>query len=453
MSARHRDGSAVWVELTAARLQDAHGPLIVLDMRDARPRRTVRERLRRSEASLRAVLEGLPDATVAAARDGRIALVNDLAEELFGYRREELIGRPVELLWPERLRARYTRNMELYFSVEHPMRFSARAYGLRSDGSEFVGEMTWGIVTTDEGPLLLAVGRDISARLEAERELRRRSAQQAAVAGLSELALAGADGAEICRAAVRAAGEALSAERLEIRHDGQALAGWGAVVARTEPVTLEIASAAESFGTLTVFPAAPLRDEDRTFLRAVVNVLATAIDRLKRDERMRHQALHDSLTGLANRVLCRDRLAHALARARRSGSRAGLLFLDLDNFKAVNDGHGHAHGDALLVALADRLRGAVRPTDTVGRLGGDEFVVICEDADGPTMQALSRRLSEAVRDPLVVGGVPHALTTSIGIAFGSGAADPDALLAAADAAAYRAKGRGPGRVEPAGAAG
>ena len=107
--------------------------------------------LRLGEVALRAVLEGLPDATVGATRDGTIVFVNALAESQFGYRREDLIGRPIELLWPQRVRDRYRRNMELYFTVEHPLSFTDRAYGLRRDGSEFVGEMSWGIVVAEGG--------------------------------------------------------------------------------------------------------------------------------------------------------------------------------------------------------------------------------------------------------------------------------------------------------------
>jgi diguanylate cyclase (GGDEF)-like protein/PAS domain S-box-containing protein len=437
MLARRRDGSDVWVEITAARLDD----LTVIDIRDAGPRRTVRERLRRSESSLRVVLEGLPDATVGSSRDGRIVFVNAFAEEVFGYRRDQLVGRPVQLLWPERMRERYRRNMQLYFATEHPLRFTERAYGLRADGTEFVGEMSWGIVRTDEGPLLLAVGRDITGRLETERQLRRQSAQQTAVAELSERALSGSDACELCRSAVPAVGQAISADRVEIQKDGEEVAAWGLVVAGAEPVGLEIRTADEVFGTLTVYPARTegLGEQDTTFLRAVVNVLATAIARLRRDERTLHQALHDPLTGLANRVLCRDRLEQALARARRGGGAAGVVFLDLDNFKDVNDEHGHARGDTLLTALAERLRRAVRPADTVARMGGDEFVVVCEEVDEPAARRLAGRLAAAVR--------AHDLTASIGIAFGNGDTTPDALLEAADAAAYRAKTAGGDRVD------
>ena len=170
--------------------------------------------------------------------------------------------------------------------------------------------------------------------------------------------------------------------------------------------------------------------------------------RLRGEERMRYDALHDPLTGLANRALCRERLIHALARASRDEGAACVLFIDLDDFKAVNDLYGHAAGDALLIALARRLVATVRPADTVARLGGDEFVVVCEDIDEGTAIALGGRLTEAIHEPLDVDGIEHRLSASIGIALGAaGRRDPDQLLNDADAAAYRAKAEGRGRVE------
>ncbi len=168
-----------------------------------------------------AILEGLPDAVVAAASDGRIVFVNGLAEELFGYPRTELVGRPVQVLWPERVRERYTDNMRLYFATEHPLRFSTEAWGLRRDGSEFVGEMSWGIVNTTAGPLLLAIGRDISERLAAEERLR-------AVATLGERALAGADPADLAADAVELMRSMMPIEGAAVRlGDGGALASSG----------------------------------------------------------------------------------------------------------------------------------------------------------------------------------------------------------------------------------
>ena len=125
---------------------------------------------------------------------------------------------------------------------------------------------------------------------------------------------------------------------------------------------------------------------------------------------MRHDALHDPLTGLANRALCRERLIHALARSYRDQGAACVLFIDLDGFKAINDLYGHAAGDALLIALGRRLVATVRPADTVARLGGDEFVVVCEDIDEHTAIALGHRLTEAIHEPLDVDGIEHRLS-------------------------------------------
>ena len=161
---------------------------------------------------------------------------------------------------------------------------------------------------------------------------------------------------------------------------------------------------------------------------------------------MRHEAVHDPLTGLANRTLLRDRLELALARSQRDEERAtGVLFVDLDNFKQVNDAYGHAAGDTVLVELGRRLRAAVRPADTVARLGGDEFVVVCEEVEAEDVLLLGRRLLAAISAPLSVAGIEYELTASIGIALGR--TDPDTLLGDADAAVYQAKAAGRGRVE------
>jgi diguanylate cyclase (GGDEF)-like protein/PAS domain S-box-containing protein len=380
-----------------------------------------------------AVLEGLPDAVVAAARDGRIVFINALAEELFGYTKKELLGKPVETLWPERVRERYSRNMELYFATEHPMRFSTAAWGLRRDGSEFIGEMSWGIVETSAGQLLLAVGRDISEQRAAEARLR-------AVAAMGGRALAGADPTDLAGEAVERLTKLLPVTSAEVRlADGSSLASYG-----HNPDT-GLRFAIGTGDELLVAPSRALAEEESSFVRAVANTLATALARLRDEERMRHEAVHDPLTGLANRTLLRDRLEHALARAQRERDATAVLFVDLDNFKQVNDAHGHATGDAALVELARRLRTAVRPGDTIARLGGDEFVALCEHVDEESALAVGRRLLEAIGRPFTIGEIEHKLSASIGVALGH--YDPDVLLANADAATYRAKAAGRGRIE------
>ena len=312
--------------------------------------------LKTGSIALLEVLEGLPDATVGATRDGRIVFVNGLAEEQFGYGRDELLGQPIETLWPERVRGRYRRNLDLYFELEHPLRFTERAYGRRKDGSEFIGEMSWGIVNSEDGPLLLAIGRNISERLESESRLRRQSEQQAAVAALGERALRGVEPSELAREAAERVREVLGADRVEVLEGPREIAAWGALGRSASSVSVPIHTGDRVHGALvaTSPDEEAFGDEEGSFLQAIANVLAVGFSRLHLEEQMRQQALHDSLTGLANRTLCRDRILHALALSEREESSAAVLFVDLDNFKRVNDLFGHAAGDA----AADRARRA-----------------------------------------------------------------------------------------------
>ena len=151
------------------------------------------------------------------------------------------------------------------------------------------------------------------------------------------------------------------------------------------------------------------------------------------------RAVRDPLTGLANRTLLHERLRAVLARDARSGHTTAVLFLDLDGFKGINDKHGHAVGDLVLKSVADRLTAVVRPSDTVARLGGDEFVVLVEGATEEGTSLLSKRLKEAVEQP--IGKLQLEVGVSIGVAVSrSGEAEAGALLASADRSMYAAKG-------------
>jgi diguanylate cyclase (GGDEF)-like protein/PAS domain S-box-containing protein len=162
------------------------------------------------------------------------------------------------------------------------------------------------------------------------------------------------------------------------------------------------------------------------------------------EEQLSHQAFHDPLTDLPNRALFTDRLGHALARADRHPESVAVLFLDLDNFKVINDSLGHKAGDELLVATAERLRQCLRPGDTVARLSGDEFTILLEDMyDRKDAIRLAERIAERMNEPFVLRSRDAFTTASIGIAFvASGADRPDDLLRKADIAMYRAKRQG-----------
>lgn len=161
------------------------------------------------------------------------------------------------------------------------------------------------------------------------------------------------------------------------------------------------------------------------------------------EERVRHMALHDPLTGLPNRQLFADRLDQALRRARRVGMHVVLVYVDLDHFKGLNDSHGHAHGDRVLVEAAMRLRSCVRDSDTVARLGGDEFVIILADLfRASDALPAARKILESLFDPEVAGGTMF-LGASVGLAcYPENGGDQDTLLMRADQAMYAAKRSG-----------
>jgi diguanylate cyclase (GGDEF)-like protein len=160
----------------------------------------------------------------------------------------------------------------------------------------------------------------------------------------------------------------------------------------------------------------------------------------------RHAALHDPLTGLANRSLILDHLELALARAGRGTTLAAVVFFDLDGFKQINDTLGHRAGDEVLVLVAERLGPALRPADTLGRWGGDEFIVVCEDVERVSdAAAIVGRIAAAFELPFTVAGTEIDVAASIGVAVSAGTDEPGALIAAADSAMYRAKRDRPGR--------
>ena len=182
-------------------------------------------------------------------------------------------------------------------------------------------------------------------------------------------------------------------------------------------------------------------------LRGLAGQAATAVRNAALLDQIRHQALHDGLTGLPNRALILDRIDNMLARSRRNHAPAAVLFLDLDGFKAVNDALGHDIGDRLLEAVAARLSTTLRDGDTIGRLGGDEFVVLIESSDTePGPELVADRLLEVMREPFDVGvDRPLPMTASIGIAVGDRLSGTE-LLRDADVAMYQAKATGKDRV-------
>jgi diguanylate cyclase (GGDEF)-like protein len=201
-------------------------------------------------------------------------------------------------------------------------------------------------------------------------------------------------------------------------------------------------------GTFGVYGSAPREptDEHRRFIRDAAHLAGIAIQRQRATDELVHRATHDPLTGLPNRTLLFDRLTHALARGRRSGTSLAVLFIDLDRLKLVNDTLGHEVGDDVLREIAERLAGCVRPGDTVARFGGDEFIAVCEDIEPDGATVIAGRIIAAVAGAKrgAAGGLSP--TASVGIAVVSGGeADAHEAVRRADEAMYVAKEEGGNR--------
>jgi diguanylate cyclase (GGDEF)-like protein/PAS domain S-box-containing protein len=483
------------VRVSGATLRRGAGRVLVLSLED-------RTALASGDGPFRALVESAPTAILSADTEGRITLVNPAAEAMFGYAAHELLGRPVELLVPERfrrghraLRAGYAEDPQL-----RPLAGGGALWARRKDGSELRVEISLAPSPTPDGTVVQVVLVDVTERLRAQAELERRAAQQAAIAQLGKRALEGATTHDLMAEAARLVAGALGEELVAVTESegwgddlvlragvgwpedlvgtarmsardslaGAALRGDGPVVCddlrERDPASLlpaernarsaaavAIRARGRPAGALVVHSRRPAAfgDDDAHFLQAAANILADAIARRQSEERIRHAALHDPLTGLPNRSLLLDRARHWQRAAQRGrGGLAAVLFLDLDDFKLVNDSLGHEAGDELLRQVAGRLRAAVRPMDTVARFGGDEFVIFLEDLeDRDAVLGVVDRVQDAFAEAFVLGAATHAVTTSIGVAICEDGADADVLLRNADAALYRAKDRGRARYE------
>jgi diguanylate cyclase (GGDEF)-like protein/PAS domain S-box-containing protein len=418
-----------------------------------------RERLLlESEKRLRDLIDATTAVIYVKSIDGRYLIVNSRYEQLTGIRRDDVIGRTDAELWPAPFAADMRANDLRVLDALGPLEFEEHG----PEGSPPVTFLAhkFPLFDPDGVPYAIAgISTDITERKRAEDRLRRSEERFRLLAENAEdfifrYRLKDKPGFDYvspaCKAITGYAAEELYADPRLIfnlieamhvqmmRDEGRASLrqAWDVEVKRKDG------------SVIWVEQRLSLITGESGEIEAIEGIARDVTARKEAEHQLAHQALHDSLTGLPNRRLLLDRVEQALARTERESSDVAVFLLDLDRFKLVNDSWGHSAGDRVLVAVAERLGRAVRPSDTVARFGGDEFVVVREGVDGAWEAArFGERLVKAVAGELPINGEEVFLTASLGIAVGGVNASAEAMLRDADAAMYGAKEKGRGRVE------
>jgi len=455
-----KDGSILAAEAHSRVAQLQSGPALIGFQIDVTERVRAEAELHRSEARFRAMIENSSDAITIVDAAGIIRYASPSYERVYGYRTEERVGASAfERIHPDDAPRAAAAFRDL---VGRPGGTTYTELRLRNrDGS-------WCHIAVIAHNLLHepAVGgvvintRDMTERVEMEAALRASEERYRAVfasagVGVARIALDGRwleVNPRACEITGYAEAELVGRPWTEITHpdEQERAAAHSRQLAISGRVSFSVEKrfVRRDGGVVWVNLTCTVVRDGGGAPDSLVLVLDDITERRTMEARLRELAFHDPLTGLANRALFLDRVAHAFERARREGVTAAVLFLDLDDFKRVNDSLGHAAGDELLVAAAVRLRQTVRLSDTAARLGGDEFAVLVEDAHARADAAdLAGRLAEAFRLPFAVGRREIVSGASIGVAIAQPGETPDEVLRNADVAMYVAKAHGRGSFE------
>jgi len=403
------------------------------------------------------ILATVADPVIVCDRDGRIRFVNDAAASVFGYAAGELAGAPIELLaapsagMADRLRAA---------AAAEPVREEEMVFRTRDGELVDVGLSLSPLLDERRAAVgAVLIARDVRARKRAEAALREseeryRTLFERNQAGVFRTSIAGAildcndSFARILGFAARA--DCIGKSMLHHYKDlWQRTALLQKMRAQGGLADEEVGLVRIDGAPAWVLANAMLREPKGDGIEVLEGTVIDITQRKNAERQIVHQAYHDALTGLPNRMLFYDRLTQALSLARRDERGLAVLFLDLDQFKLVNDTLGHAAGDRLLVEIARRLQNSVRDSDTVARVGGDEFTLLLRNIDdGADAARAAQKVLEAVARPAEIDGQRLYLTTSIGIStYPADGEEAEALLTNADIAMYRAKELGRSRYQ------
>jgi diguanylate cyclase (GGDEF)-like protein/PAS domain S-box-containing protein len=408
----------------------------------------------------------LLDAVFLVDPDGQIVHVTAASERIFGYAPDEMIGRPmIDFVAPQD-RARTMEEAKLVVAGQPRIGFENRY--VRKDGR--LVPIMWSARWSEVDRMRIGVARDVTERKHAE-------ARQAAIYAISEAAHHATDLAALFKEIHRIVAELIPVAALavaipdketnrldfpyrmdaqgnslhlretaasrhcsEVLRTGTPMVLPSGVLSEEEPLCLALPLIAgkEAVGVLLLSSRTPYDAQDNELLHFVSLQIATAIEHKQLHAELVRAARYDELTGLPNRRLFYDRMNSALARSRRTQSALALLYVDVDDFKQINDALGHGAGDLLLKEVAARLQRSVRESDTVARMGGDEFVVLLENIHGISgALSAAEKIKTALREKVPVGGTIVEIKASVGMAlYPEDGTDTEQLLQQADRKMY-----------------
>jgi diguanylate cyclase (GGDEF)-like protein/PAS domain S-box-containing protein len=394
----------------------------------------------------------LPDAVVVVDNAGNIIMANQRAVILFGYSRTELLKKSVESLMPKQFRHKHIKDRENYKAHPkvRPMGIELGLFGLKKDGTEFSAEISLSPLTIDKVQFTVAIIRDITQRIQTAKE----QLLLASIVEFSDDAIIGEDlkgiilswnkGAEKIYGymAEDAVGQSILKLFPQDRRDeldiilrkikrGESLMQFETVRARKDGKSIPVSD--------TISPVYNKHNK----IMGAVTVTRNITEQKKTEAKLLYLSEHDTLTGLINHVILNDMIKQATAWAKRYQSGMAVCFIDLDDFKKVNDTYGHATGDKVLAATAKRFQSCLREVDNIARIGGDEFsLILLEITDAKHAIRVVKKILKTFEESFDIDALSIKVTCSIGVALYPYDSNHHSLLEKADAAMYYVKEHG-----------